>query len=136
MWHKDFAGRLGAWADLRKEVQSMPLEEALQTINTWWYQAPWTGYYLHWDDILKWPDPWQLLSDNIYCDVARGLGILYTITFLDHKDLLSAELILTEDTRNLVLVNKEKYTLNWDKTIIVNNELLYNIKHCFVKPSI
>jgi hypothetical protein len=136
MWHKDFAGRLGAWADLRKEVQSMPLEEALQTINTWWYQAPWTGYYLHWDDMLKWPDPWQLLSDNIYCDVARGLGILYTITFLDHKDLLSAELVLTEDTRNLVLVNKEKYTLNWDKTIIVNNELLYNIKHCFVKPSI
>jgi hypothetical protein len=136
MWHKDFAGRLGAWADLRKEVQSMPLEEALQTINTWWYQAPWTGYYLHWDDRLKWPDPWQLLSDNIYCDVARGLGILYTITFLDHTDLLSAELVLTEDTRNLVLVNKEKYTLNWDKTIIVNNELLYNIKHCFVKPSI
>ena len=136
MWHKDFAGRLGAWADLRKEVQSMPLEEALQTINTWWYQAPWTGYYLHWDDMLKWPDPWQLLSDNIYCDVARGLGILYTITFLDHKDLLSVEMVLTEDNRNLVLVNKEKYTLNWDKTIIVNNELLYNIKHCFVKPSI
>ena len=136
MWHKDFAGRLGAWADLRKEVQSMPLEEALQTINTWWYQAPWTGYYLHWDDMLKWPDPWQLLSDNIYCDVARGLGILYTITFLDHKDLLSVEMVLTEDNRNLVLVNKEKYTLNWDRAIIVNNKLLYNIKHCFVKPSI
>jgi hypothetical protein len=136
MWHKDFATRLEAWAELRNEVQSMPLEEALQTINTWWYQAPWSGYYLHWDDMLKWPDPWQLLSDNIYCDVARGLGILYTITFLDHKDLISAELVFTEDNRNLVLVNKEKYTLNWDKTIIVNNKLLYNIKHCFVKPSI
>jgi hypothetical protein len=136
MWHKDFSDRLTAWADLRKEVQSMPLEQALQTINNWWYQAPWSGYYLHWDDMLKWPDPWQLLSDNIYCDVARGLGILYTITFLDHKDLLSVEMVLTEDNRNLVLVNKEKYTLNWDRAIIVNNKLLYNIKHCFVKPSI
>jgi hypothetical protein len=136
MWHKDFSDRLTAWADLRKEVQSMPLEQALQTINNWWYQAPWSGYYLHWDDMLKWPDPWQLLSDNIYCDVARGLGILYTITFLDHKDLLSVEMVLTEDNRNLVLINKEKYTLNWDTTVIVNNPLLQKIKHRFIKSSI
>jgi hypothetical protein len=136
MWHKDFANRLGAWAELRSQVQSMPLEQALQTINTWWYQAPWTGYYLHWDDMLTWPDPWQLLSDNIYCDVARGLGILYTLTLLDHTDLTSIELILTEDNRNLVLVNQEKYTLNWDATIIVNTPLLQKVKHRFIKSSI
>jgi hypothetical protein len=136
MWHKDFASRLDAWAELRKEVQSMPLEQALQTINTWWYQAPWAGYYLHWDDMLKWPNPWQLLSDNVYCDVARGLGILYTITLIDHEDLLSAELVLTEDSRNLVLVNKEKYTLNWDRDVIVNNQLSHHIKHRFIQSSI
>jgi hypothetical protein len=33
-----------------------------------------------------WPDPWQLLSDDVYCEVARGLGILYTITLLDRAD--------------------------------------------------
>jgi hypothetical protein len=136
MWHKDFASRLEAWAELRHEVQSMPLEEALQAVNTWWYQAPWSGYYLHWDDRLKWPDPWQLLSDNIYCDVARGLGILYTITFLAHKDLVSSELVLTEDNRNLVLVNKEIYTLNWDVAIMVNTPLLQKIKHHYIPPSI
>jgi hypothetical protein len=136
MWHKDFATRLEAWAELRNEVQSMPLEEALQAVNTWWYQAPWSGYYLHWDDRLKWPDPWQLLSDNIYCDVARGLGILYTITFLAHKDLVSSELVLTEDNRNLVLVNKEIYTLNWDVAIMVNTPLLQKIKHHYIPPSI
>jgi hypothetical protein len=136
MWHKDFADRLSSWVALRSSVKTMELEKALQTVNTWWYQAPWTGYYLHWDDMEKWSDPWQLLNDNIYCDVARGLGILYTITLLDHKDLISAELVLTEDNRNLVLVNEKKYTLNWDKTIIVNNQLLYSIKHRFIKPSI
>jgi hypothetical protein len=136
MWHKDFASRLGAWADLRREVQSMPLEQVLQTVNSWWYQAPWTGYYLHWDDMPKWPDPWQLLSDNIYCDVARGLGILYTITLLDRQDLISAELVLTEDSRNLVLVNEEKYTLNWDNDVVVNNRLSHSIKHRFIQPSI
>jgi len=136
MWHKDFASRLSAWAELRNEAQSMSLEQSLHTINAWWHQAPWTGYYLHWDDRLKWPDPWQLLSDNIYCDVARGLGILYTITLLDHADLTSVELVLTEDNRNLVLVNKEIYTLNWDTDVVVNNQLPHSIKHRFIKPSI
>jgi hypothetical protein len=136
MWHKDFTDRLAAWSALRTSIQSMVLEQALQTVNSWWYQAPWTGYYLHWDDRLTWPDPWQLLSDNIYCDVARGLGILYTLTLTDHKDLTSLELILTEDNRNLVLVNKEKYTLNWDNEVLVNTSPLLKVKHRFIMPSI
>ena len=136
MWPKTFSDRLSAWSDLRNRVQSLDLKSALTIVNSWWFNAPWQPYYLHWDDRIKWPDPWQLLSDNIYCDVARGLGILYTITLLDHEDLTSAELVLTEDNRNLVLVNKEIYTLNWDTTILVNNHSLQNIKHRFLKPSI
>jgi len=136
MWHKDFADRLASWAALRTDVQSMSLDQALQTISNWWYQAPWTGYYLHWDDQETWPDPWQLLSDNIYCDLARGLGILYTITLVDHADIKSAELVLTDDDRNLVLVNEEKYTLNWGAEVIVNTPLSQQVKHKFIKPSI
>ena len=136
MWHKDFADRLESWSSLRTEVQSMSLEQALQTISNWWYQSPWTGYYLHWDDRETWPDPWQLLSDNVYCDLARGLGILYTITLVDHTDLISAELVLTDDDRNLVLINKEKYTLNWGTEVIVNTPLSQKVKNKFIKPSI
>lgn len=120
MWYTDFADRLEAWADLRSKAQELPLEEALSLINEWWFKSPWTSYYLHWDDQPLWPDPWQLLSDNTFCELARGLGILYTITLVDHKDLTSVELVLTEDDCNLVLVNKGKYTLNWDSQVIVN----------------
>jgi hypothetical protein len=94
-------------------------ETALMTINSWWFQTPWTAYHLHWDDRLDWPDPWQLLSDNIYCPLARGLGILYTITMLDHPDIQDAELIEVGGD-NLVLVCKGKYTLNWCQEEIVN----------------
>lgn len=136
MWHKEFTDRLQAWAELRAMAHTMELEELLQTINTWWYQAPWRGYYLHWDDRANWPDPWQLLSDNIYCDLARGLGILYTLSLIEHKDLISAELVLTEDDRNLVLVNQEKYVLNWEPIVMVNTPLLvHNVIHRFSNPS-
>ena len=99
-----FESRLDSWKRLRDQVAHLPLEEALQAINSWWFQMPWTAYHLHWDDQSTWPDPWQLLSDNIFCEVARGLGILYTITLLDRADMASAELVLTNEGHNLVLV--------------------------------
>ena len=122
MWPVIFSDRLTAWAELRNRIQSLDLESALVAINEWWFNSPWQPYYLHWDDQPNWPDPWQLLSDNVYCDLARGLGILYTITMLDRADMVDAELILTEDGTNLVLVAKEKYILNWSKDSIVNNK--------------
>ena len=122
MWPVTFADRLAAWADLRSRCQSLDLESALSTINAWWFTTPWQPYYLHWDDQPKWPDPWQLLSDNVYCDLARGLGIVYTISLLDRADMADTELVLAEDGSNLVLVAKEKYILNWNKDLIVNNK--------------
>ena len=119
MWPRTFAERLESWAQLRNQASVADLETALHAINSWWFQTPWRAYHLHWDDRAVWPDPWQLLSDDIYCPLARGLGILYTITMLDRADLQDA--VLAEfDSDNLVLVAKEKYILNWDSTTVVN----------------
>ncbi len=128
MWQQTFQLRLDAWADLRHQVQDKPIETALSQINTWWFRCPWRPYHLHWDDRPIWPDPWELLSDNIYCDIARGLGILYTISLLDRPDLTDAELILTNEGHNLVLACQRKYILNWDKDIIVNTNHELEIK--------
>jgi len=128
MWPNTFEQRLAAWASLREQVQTLDVDAALTHINTWWFSVPWRPYYLHWDDQLNWPDPWQLLSDNHYCDLARALGILYTITLLDRADLGDATLVLTETGDNLVLVAKSKYILNWDKDTIVNTNQATSIK--------
>lgn len=120
MWPNTFDRRLTAWYNLRQSAKTLPVESALQDINSWWFGSPWQPYYLHWDDIKTWPDPWQLLNDNVYCEVARGLGILYTITLLDRADLTSASLVLTTSGHNLVLVDQTKYILNWEADSVVN----------------
>jgi hypothetical protein len=120
VWPVTFESRLDSWTQLRTRASALPVEQALEAINAWWFSAPWTGYHLHWDDQEEWPDPWQLLDDNIFCEVARGLGILYTITLLDRADIDSAELVLSKNGHNLVQVDKSKYILNWDKSTIVN----------------
>ena len=128
MWPATFSARLESWNALRDSCANLPLDQALATINEWWFNVPWKPYYLHWDDQQDWPDPWQLLSDNIFCDLARGLGILYTITLLDRADLTSARLVLTDSGDNLVSVSKEKYILNWDRDTIVNTNQEVKIK--------
>ncbi len=127
-WPATFEARLDSWNQLRTQVADQPVESVLEIINSWWFQSPWTAYHLHWDDQITWPDPWQLLSDNMYCEVARGLGILYTITCLNRGDMDSAELVLTNDDRNLVLVDKSKYILNWDRTVVLNTSSEIEVK--------
>jgi hypothetical protein len=136
MWPKTFDARLISWYRLREQVQNLSSESALLTINNWWFNAPWRPYYLHWDDQPKWPDPWQLLSDDMYCEVARGLGILYTISLLDREDLAPTTLILTQDGINLVQVTKEKYILNWELNNIVNTFQEIKIKQQYQQQKI
>ena len=119
MWPATFEQRLHAWGVLRETVQHASVEQLLADINTWWFHAPWRAYHLHWDDQDVWPDPWELLSDNIYCDLARGLGILYTITLLDRQDLQDS-VLAESDQGNLVLVQDKKYILNWDSQQVLN----------------
>jgi hypothetical protein len=136
IWPASFASRLESWNQLRDQCQDLPLQTALEQINQWWFNVPWRPYYLHWDDQLNWPDPWQLLSDNVYCDLARGLGILYTITLLDRADTVPTDLILTEEGDNLVQVAKEKYILNWNPGSVVNTFQEVKIKKKFKQHQI
>ena len=119
IWPRQYHNRLQDWVALR----SRPGLD-LQSINAWWFAAPWTAYYLHWDDQRDWPDPWQLLDDNVFCDLARGLGILYTIALLDSSPYSDAELVETQ-LGNLVLVEQRKYILNYQPEVVVNNNLEY-----------
>jgi hypothetical protein len=128
IWPDLFSDRLFSWNLLREQCQNLPAQSALENINAWWFRAPWQPYYLHWDDQPTWPDPWQLLSDDIYRELARGLGILYTISLLERPDLAPVELVLTQDDVNLVLVAKEKYILNWAADTVVNTNQAATIK--------
>jgi hypothetical protein len=136
MWPKTFGARLESWNLLRNQCQNLPIKQALEDINAWWFQVPWCPYYLHWDDQAIWPDPWQLLSDDVYCEVARGLGIMYTVTLLDRADMMPVDLVLTCDDRNLVQVGQTKYILNWDCDSVVNTFRAVKIKQQYQQHQI
>lgn len=128
-WLPSFERRLVSWTSLRESTRNLDLVQTLNAVNQWWFSSPWTPYYLHWDDQKDWPDPWQLINENIFCDVARGLGMLYTITMLDRPDLDNFSLV-DIGTHNLVLDSNEKYILNYQADSIVNNNFKeFKVRH-------
>ena len=77
-----------------------------------------------------WPDPWTLLHDNYYCDIAKALGMLYTLYLSQHKPA-DIELLICRDSSsrlnyNLVLLEQGKYVLNFEFDTVVNKTQLPN----------
>ena len=110
MWPSTYQERLADWVRLRQAAAALELEDQLKLINNWWFQAPIVNRVVTWDDPSDWPTPWDLLINNGYCELARALGIVYTVMLVENYTDL--KIIQTKED-NLVQVDHGKYILNW-----------------------
>lgn len=115
---------LKKWYELRKELEDKDLQTICTEVDNWWQKTPQVNHYLHGDFVDNWPDPWELIYDNHYCPIARGLGMIYTLHLLGVKDVALVE---ARDYNNedvvLVLVEGAKYILNYWPNTVLNNSL-------------
>jgi len=111
MWENRYEHLLIEWAGLRTQVKDLPINEALHEVHDWWQKAPMVNHTIYINDQENWPLPWDLLTENGYCDVAKCLGIVYTLLLIEHEDINSLHIAQT-DNYILVQVNNGEYTLN------------------------
>ncbi len=126
----NYEARLSDWYDLRVRLEDSSLEEKCVEIDKWWQKAPQVTHHLHILDSENWPDPWQLLVENTYDEVARALGICYTLLLLDENNVEIAE--ASDKMGNdvvIVLVDNAKYILNYFPETVLSNTLSdFNVK--------
>ena len=127
----NYEARLSDWYDLRVQLEDSDIQTRVIEIDKWWQRAPLVTHHLHILDSENWPDPWELLVENTYDEVARALGICYTLLLLDENAISMAE--ATDKMGNdvvIVQVDNAKYILNyWPDTVLSNNLSNFNIKH-------
>ena len=88
IWHDiNCRDRILKWREWRNSLTTLTLEDCLKEIAITWAKAPLVNHYLISDDINDWPDPWNLINDNIYCDLAVTLGMFYTLTLCDNPNI-------------------------------------------------
>ena len=112
MWKTPYQESLADWVSLRREASLLKQPEQLILINDWWFRAPIVNHLIHWENPKSWPTPWELLNNNGYCELARALGIVYTIMIIENRTYTDLKIIQTNED-NLVLVDGGKYILNW-----------------------
>lgn len=118
--------RLRAWHDFRQRLSQLSLEQAIKESNHLWAYCPFVNHYLTIDEIEKWPGPWELIYENYYCDLARALGIVYTLYLSDHKPNIQLKIFsdANKNMLNLVYVDDGKYVCNMEFDQVVNKTLV------------
>ncbi len=130
MWSLLPNDRLHDWKEFRANIGTVDVHQAIvDTVHLWSY-APFVNYYLPSDDPTQWPDPWTLLYENYYCDLAKALGMLYTLYLSSHykKNINELEIRVFKDSDtkeifNTVWVDQGKYILNFSYDTVVNKTL-------------
>ena len=117
--------RMRSWRDFRATIESLPLDQALAQTAEFWAGAPFVPYNLDFDQPTTWPDPWTLILENVYCDVAKCLGIVYTIVLTGHRTNTDIEFRVYYDPKtgyeyNLACFDQGKYILNMIDGEVVN----------------
>lgn len=69
--------RLAEWKKLRDQTETH--DSPLQFVTDIWSAAPFVSNYLDPYDPRSWPDPWRLILDGKFDDLAICLGMLYTL---------------------------------------------------------
>lgn len=125
MWNLLPYERLRSWHEFRKSISKKSLEEAVKDVQHLWSYAPYQTHYLHVDEVHLWPGPWEFIYENYYCDVAKALGIVYTLYLTDHKPEMDIRVYndpSTMEQYNLVFVEQGKYVLNYLHDEVVNKK--------------
>jgi hypothetical protein len=119
--------RLSLWKSFRNDIGRLSIEEALNKTLSFWQSCPFVPYYLNYHDSSNWPDPWQLIEENCYCDIAKVLGIVYTLHLSDHGSNLNPEIRVYYDANSshqyhIAYLCHGKYVLNLIDGQVVNKE--------------
>lgn len=102
MFDKPYYERLRVWRQLRNDLETSttPFEDVLG----FWRMAPLGRPYADPYDSDSWPDPWELIHDNIFCEFLQILGICYTLQLTERFSTSSFEIHITLDKENDAIV--------------------------------
>jgi hypothetical protein len=114
--------RISEWRHFRQSIQYLDRQDMLQKTATLWANAPLVNYYLDTDTCKDWPDPWTLISENMYCDVGVALGIFYTLFLTERFDNRDLEVVIYKNSSGFLpsVHVCEKYALNINYREVLN----------------
>lgn len=95
IFFEGFDNRLKSWVDFRQLLETD--KDPLQKVIDFWNKAPIGPRTCDPFEKSTWPDPWELLSSNDYCDFSKILAIYYTLVLTERFNDSYFEIQITKD---------------------------------------
>jgi hypothetical protein len=108
--------RIKIWREFRDalEVSNTPLQDVAE----FWSLAPFVNPYLNTQNPSEWPDPWHLILEGKYDDLAITLGMLYTLKltqrFMDTHCEIHMSMLPNEKDPKFFLIVDQSDVLNFE----------------------
>lgn len=122
--------RLTYWKKFRDslETSKTPFED----VSNLWGMAPFVSQYLDYSNPKSWPDPWHLIIDGKFDDLAICLGMLYTLQltqrFMDSKFEIHMSMQLDNKKNNFFLIVNNENVLNYEYRAVLNYSEIENVQ--------
>lgn len=121
--------RLTEWRNFRNKIETSPtpLEDSIE----FWRKAPFVSPYLDPAKPSFWPDPWHLIIDGKFDDLAICLGIMYTLKLTQRfmNESFEIHMAMREDEGpDYYLAVSKSRVLNCSKSIVKDYTFINQIK--------
>jgi len=102
MFNKPYYERLRCWKDFRNrlETSDTPFEDVLD----FWKFAPVSAMQADPFDNTTWPNPWEMIEENIYCEFVKILAICYTLQLTERFSQSHFEIHIAIDKKEEQMV--------------------------------
>lgn len=123
MFSDTYERRLQAWHDFRNTLEDS--ETPLEDTTNFYKDCPRVSINTDPYDNSTWPDPWQLVYENTYCEFCILLGICYSLQLTERFSRDSFEIHITLDkeksqTNYLLYVNDWCIGYDYDSPVLSN----------------
>lgn len=98
MYDKQYEDRLASWAEFRSTLETS--HDPIQDTIDFFSHAPLVNIQTDPYTPSSWPDPWELIKENIYCPFVKILAICYTLQLTDVLSHGTYEIHITRDNEN------------------------------------
>ena len=120
MFEKDYFTRVKLWREFRSTLETC--EDPIKDVLQFWNTAPIGLISADPYDTDTWPDPWELLKENTYCEFTKILAIYYTLQLTDRFSHSDFEIHIVLDKKEsamkyLLFVDNQTLGYYYDRSI-------------------
>jgi len=114
MFIKKYEERLRIWSSFRDELEEV--EDPFRFLLDFYKQAPRVSIATDPYNRESWPDPWQLLEENQYCDFTRVLAYCYSLQLTERfKDSKIEIHIITTGLETYYLLQVDNWIFGYEE---------------------